>query len=85
MFWNSHHVFRSLSFFTQKCIIILPIFVYIVGPAYYHSCGYRNNYDIKWDILIDGKAKFILEINLLSIIKLNTIRPTCKNTQGTNY
>ena len=28
------------------------------GPAYYHSCGYRNN-DIKRYILIDWKAEFI--------------------------
>ena len=44
-----------------------------VGPAYYHSCGYGNNYDIKRDILIDGMAEFILEFNLLSIIRMKTI------------
>ena len=35
--------------------------------------AHGSSYDIERDIPIDKKAEFILEINLLSIIKLNTI------------
>ena len=44
-----------------------------VGPAYYHSSGYGNNYDIKRDILIDGKAEFILEIKYDKIENIDKI------------